>query len=95
VCAHLSGVSPLPPHPTPARAAADSDASTVTRVDLADVRGQWLAKRALVIAAAGAHSLLLLYPIGPTTVVEHDLALASRIRGFFNKVTANLLLYLE
>ena len=64
VCAHLSGVSPLPPHPAPGRAATDSDAGTVTRLDLADVRGQWLAKRALVIAAAGAHSLLLVGPPG-------------------------------
>jgi len=60
VCAHLSGASPLPPHSTPEHVATDRDAGTLTRLDLADVRGQWLAKRALVIAAAGAHSLLML-----------------------------------
>jgi magnesium chelatase family protein len=31
--------------------------------DYSDVRGQELAKRALVIAAAGAHNLLMLEPI--------------------------------
>jgi magnesium chelatase family protein len=64
VCAHLSGASPLPPLPTLERAATESDVSTVTCLDLVDVRGQWLAKRALVIAAAGAHSLLLIGPPG-------------------------------
>jgi len=34
-------------------------------VDLADVRGQLQAKRALIIAAAGAHSLLKLESIRP------------------------------
>jgi magnesium chelatase family protein len=33
-------------------------------LDLADVRGQWQARRALVIAAAGGHSLLMLGPPG-------------------------------
>jgi magnesium chelatase family protein len=33
-------------------------------LELADVRGQWQAKRALVIAAAGGHSLLMLGPPG-------------------------------
>ena len=32
--------------------------------DLAEVRGQWQAKRALVIAAAGGHSLLMMGPPG-------------------------------
>jgi magnesium chelatase family protein len=32
--------------------------------DLADVRGQWQAKRALVVAAAGGHSLLMMGPPG-------------------------------
>jgi len=64
VCAHLNGVSPLPPQPTPEHTAMDNDGVGAARLDLADVRGQWLAKRALVIAAAGAHSLLLIGPPG-------------------------------
>jgi magnesium chelatase family protein len=64
VCAHVSGASPLPLPPKLDRPAAGRDASTASRVDLADVRGQWLPKRAVVIAAAGAHSLLLIGPPG-------------------------------
>jgi magnesium chelatase family protein len=65
VCAHLSGTAPLPlcgegriagRGRTPAR--------THTRLDLSDVRGQTLAKRAVIIAAAGGHSLLLIGPPG-------------------------------
>src|SRR5262249_49395656 len=60
VCAHVSGASPLPPQQPTLRHAAitDCDASAASRVDLGDVRGQWLAKPALVLAAAGAHSPL-------------------------------------
>jgi magnesium chelatase family protein len=63
VCAHLCGAKPLPPA-TFGPAARRSDPEALTHLDLADVRGQWLAKRALVIAAAGAHSLLLIGPPG-------------------------------
>jgi magnesium chelatase family protein len=42
--------------------AADQRVAAVA--ELADVRGQWQAKRALVIAAAGGHSLLMLGPPG-------------------------------
>lgn len=59
VCAHLQGKNiitpyknpPLPPNPT-------------YREDLSDVKGQLHAKRALEIAAAGSHSILLLGPPG-------------------------------
>jgi magnesium chelatase family protein len=64
VCAHLSGASPLPPHPALEHAATERGASAAPGVDLADVRGQWLAKRALVVAAAGGHSLVLIGPPG-------------------------------
>lgn len=61
ICAHLSGQSIIPPHLAPA--AADT-AATDSTPDLLDVRGQFLARRALEVAAAGAHSLLLYGPPG-------------------------------
>jgi magnesium chelatase family protein len=58
VCAHLSGEAPLPRHaPAASGCAADYP-------DLAEVKGQAHAKRALEIAAAGAHSLLMVGPPG-------------------------------
>jgi magnesium chelatase family protein len=47
----------------PVASAADSAAAPALP-ELADVRGQWQAKRALVIAAAGGHSLLMIGPPG-------------------------------
>ena len=61
VCGHLTGRELL------AQLAASSESSCapgVAMADLADVRGQEPAKRALTIAAAGAHSLLMLGPPG-------------------------------
>ena len=58
VCAHLRGEAPL----VPARAAANEHATHYP--DLAEVRGQAQAKRALEIAAAGGHSLLMSGPPG-------------------------------
>ncbi len=58
VIGHFSGQSPLPPaEPGEARAAGGLR-------DLADIRGQERARRALEIAAAGHHHLLLVGPPG-------------------------------
>ena len=49
---------PAPPAPGP------TEGSALAAGDLADVRGQFLARRALEIAAAGGHNLLLVGPPG-------------------------------
>ena len=59
VCAHLTGAETLPLQPPTGGAGHAPEAP-----DLADVRGQRHAKRALEIAAAGGHSLLLFGPPG-------------------------------
>jgi len=58
VCAHLTGRAPISP-----TVCAPPVAAAVT-ADLADVRGQAHAKRALEISAAGGHSILLSGPPG-------------------------------
>ena len=59
VCAHLAGRESLPT----ATAAVDNSNQAIFP-DLAEVRGQAQAKRALEIAAAGQHSLLMIGPPG-------------------------------
>src|SRR5690606_5219634 len=58
VTAHLAGTEPLP------RLVAELPDVPHEGPDLADVRGQHLAKRALAIAAAGGHHLLMAGPPG-------------------------------
>ncbi|MGI9298177.1 MAG: YifB family Mg chelatase-like AAA ATPase [Gammaproteobacteria bacterium] len=57
-CAHLSGREQLP-RATPMEIASASDAPCIS-----DVKGQLKAKRALEIAAAGGHSVLMMGPPG-------------------------------
>jgi magnesium chelatase family protein len=77
VCAHVSGAAPLPPRARLAKAAArgagGAPAAALAGLDLADVCGQWLAKRALVIAAAGGHSLLKLWSRRPVVSATSSL----------------------
>jgi magnesium chelatase family protein len=71
VCAHLNGEEPL------ATYVSEEIALVATQYpDLSEVRGQPQAKRALEIAAAGGHSLLLLGPPGTGKSM-----LASRLPG--------------
>jgi magnesium chelatase family protein len=58
VCAHLAGREQLP------SAVADTPEMPTEQPDLAEVLGQHQARRALEIAAAGAHSLLMSGPPG-------------------------------
>jgi magnesium chelatase family protein len=77
VCAHLRGVERL----SFIRARARSDA-LADYPDLADVQGQQQARRALEIAAAGSHSLLMIGPPGTGKSM-----LAHRLSGILPPMT--------
>jgi len=77
VCAHLSGQEKLPQHPGGACPAAGEPYP-----DFSDVKGQAHAKRALEVAAAGGHSLLMSGPPGTGKTM-----LASRLPGILPAMT--------
>ena len=70
VCAHLAGAERLD------RYSAQPPAATPDYADMRDVRAQPHAKRALEVAAAGAHSVLMMGPPGTGKTM-----LASRLSG--------------
>jgi magnesium chelatase family protein len=77
VCEHLNGTALLPPYER-----RDPGESAMEYPDLSEVRGQEQAKRALEIAAAGAHSLLFLGPPGTGKSM-----LANRLPGILPGMT--------
>ncbi|MEX0960616.1 MAG: YifB family Mg chelatase-like AAA ATPase [Burkholderiales bacterium] len=76
VCAHLAGREPLPRH------TAAELPETAAPLDFSEVKGQLQAKRALEIAAAGGHSVLMLGPPGTGKTM-----LAERLPGILPPMT--------
>jgi len=77
VCAHLAGEARIAEHPP-----AERQAITAAHRDFSEVRGQTRAKRALEIAAAGAHHAMLVGPPGTGKSM-----LASRFAGILPAMT--------
>jgi len=82
VCRHVTGEEPLRVHSAWGRDRTPEQLSG-TEPDVSDVRGQFQAKRALLIAAAGDHSLLMIGPPGCGKTM-----LAQRLPGLLPPLTA-------
>ena len=78
VCAHLLGRTPLD------QAVPRETCAEFTYPDLADVKGQQAARRALEVAAAGGHSLIMSGPPGTGKSM-----LAARLPGILPPMTQN------
>jgi magnesium chelatase family protein len=76
ICAHLTGDGELRPHRCDASVAAPS------LPDMADVKGQLQARRALEVSAAGEHSILMVGPPGTGKSM-----LAARLPGILPAMT--------
>lgn len=79
ICAHLQDIATITPYCTDHT----PDPATIHHTaDLSDVRGQHYAKRALEVAAAGGHNLLMVGPPGTGKTM-----LASRMPGILPPMT--------
>ncbi len=78
VCAHLAGRELIAPYVP----VAEEKFGRITVADFADVKGQSAAKRALEIAAAGGHSILMMGPPGTGKTM-----LAQRFPGILPAMT--------
>ncbi len=79
VCSHLNGIEMLPAYFNDKQLGVESQPPVL---DISDVKGQHHAKRALEIAAAGGHSLLMIGPPGTGKTM-----LASRLPGIMPAMT--------